>query len=152
MRLARTTLFVAVVCACWPSAGAGAQAVKWVHIGANRDGEISYDPASLARTGDRVLLTVRVALEGDPPTHFIGRVEFDCRQPSLAIHSGQQFGTKGELLRSKTVPTDQVEHDPLVTDSEYTNVYRVVCPDGAPLPKFGSVQTKVIPSNEQPLP
>ncbi|AQR73248.1 hypothetical protein BXU08_05710 [Sphingomonas sp. LM7] len=122
--------------------------MKWVSLGTTRDGATFYDPAGAVRNGKRVQVSIRAVPESDTPISFIARVELDCEQPSLALISGQQFGADNEVVRSRTVPANQIERDPLFEGSEHAQLYRLICPKGPPLHKFKGPPIVVVPGEE----
>ena len=127
------------------SAAAAAQAVKWVSLYTDRDGETFYDPASVTRTGTRTRLTLR-AIDGNGTNwSAVMRVEIDCKAQTMGMLSMAQYGAGPEPVKTRTVPADQVERQPLFVGEDMEPIYRVACPKGAPLPKFSGPPIVVVP-------
>lgn len=113
-----------------------AAAPQWRDIGRDRDGMLSYDPASLTRQGSRVRVVTRMVATtgpGDPPYSLIVRQEIDCRTPSSATLAIAQYDAGPEPVRSRTIPAAAITRDPIHRGSNLAGLYRAVCPAGAPL-------------------
>lgn len=141
----RAALLAGLALAALPGAAAAAQAVKWVSLYTDRDGETFYDPASVARTGTRTRLTLRMIAKSDTPWSAIMHAEIDCKAQTMGMLSMAQYGAGPEPVKSRTVPADKIERQPLFVGEDMEPVYRIACPKGAPLPKLEGPQITVVP-------
>lgn len=141
----RIALFAALAMACLSSAAAAAQAVKWVSLYTDRDGETFYDPASVNRIGNRTRLTLRMIAKDGVSWSAIMRAEIDCKAQTMGMLSMEQYGAGPEPVKTRTVPADKIERQPLFVGEDMEPTYRVACPTGAPLPKFSGPPIVVVP-------
>lgn len=145
MRRVRAALCAAVALGCWPAMLAAAQEAKWVSLYTDRDGETFYDPASVTRTGNRVRIKLRMIAKSDVAWSAITRAEIDCKAQTLGMLSMEQYGAGPVPVKTRTVPADKVERQPLFVGEDMEPIYRAACPRGAPLPKFEGPQITVVP-------
>jgi len=141
----RAALFGALALTSFSDAAAAAQAVKWVSLYTDRDGETFYDPASVTRTGSRTRLKLRAIAKSDTPWTAMMHVEIDCKAQTMGMLSMEQYGAGPEPVRTRTVPADKVERQPLFVGEDMEPIYHAACPKGAPLPKFEGPQITVVP-------
>ncbi|MDV3456673.1 hypothetical protein RZN05_06725 [Sphingomonas sp. HF-S4] len=143
---------IAAALACWPAAHVAAQDAKWVSLYTDRDGETFYGPASVTRTGGRTRLKLRVVAKSDTPWSAIMHAEIDCKAQTMGMLSMAQYGAGPEPVRTRTVPAEQIERQPLFVGEDMAPIYRVACPRGAPLPAFKGPTITVVPPPSRPKP
>lgn len=141
----RTALLAAFVLTALSSTVAAAQAVKWVSLYTDRDGETFYDPASVTRTGIHTRLKLRAVAKSDTPISAMMLVEIDCKAQTMGLLSMEQYGADPVPVRTRTVPADKIERQPLFVGEDMEPIYRIACPKGAPLPEFKGPQITVVP-------
>ncbi|NIJ18573.1 hypothetical protein FHS95_000242 [Sphingomonas naasensis] len=141
----RTTLLAALVLAPLSGAAAAQKATKWVSLYTDRDGETFYDPASVTRAGSRTRLKLRAIATGDTAFSAIMLVEVDCKAQTMGMLSMEQYGAGPQPVRTRSVPADKVERQPMFVGEDIEPIYRAACPRGAPLSAIKGPPIVVVP-------
>ena len=135
--IGRFGLAIAVASLSVPISILAQVATQWERVHADAQGEQSYDPASVRRTGERVRVTMRlapIASRSNTAPSYIADYDFDCAGQTSALLSVREFGPEGEALRS-TDPEERVDTVPIDAGSFEAPMYRKLCPGARPLPE-----------------
>ena len=113
-------------------APAGAQ---WENVGAPRDGvTFALDPASIARTGDRVtfrMRTTRDQPDGDGVAVAVMGFTMDCRARTATMNAIDFYKADGSFARSLPSASFDDDPQPVTGDSAQQAVLTRVCQAGA---------------------
>jgi len=124
-----------------PAHGLAAAPERWVAIEESDDGTMFFDRESAQRTGAIVRFTMRLVNAVPDQAGASGALldhEIDCAAQTIAILRGRTFGSRGETLR--TLEDDRPRPHPMfVNEPGHDALYRLVCPDGRPLPEKPAV-------------
>lgn len=114
---------------------AGAQpragGARWTDIGADHEGDYSYDRASVERAGGAVRFRMRALLRPDSVGRMrslVAQAEIDCAGQSVAYLSIESFDAAGVRLESVTPANARADSDGILPGSPLEQVYRRHCP------------------------
>ncbi len=124
-----------------PAPGLAAPPERWVIVEQSGDGIMAFDRESARRTGAIVRFTLRLANAVPDRAGASGALldhEIDCAARTVTILRGRTFGARGEILR--TIEDDRPRPHPMFAgEPGHDPLYRLVCPDGQPLPRTPAV-------------
>jgi len=121
----------------FPAHGLAAEPERWVVVEESGDGTMLFDRESARRTGTIVRFTMRLVNAVPDRAGASGALldhEIDCAAQTITILRGRTFGARGETLR--TLEDDRPRPHPMFAGAPgHDALYRLVCPDGRPLPE-----------------
>ncbi len=121
--------------------GLAAAPERWVAVEQSGDGIMAFDRESARRSGAIVRFTMRLVNAAPNWRGESGALldhEIDCAAQTIAILRGRTFGAQGETLR-RLGGGPPSPRPMFVNEAGHDALYRLVCPDGRPLPEQSPV-------------